>query len=236
MYPLDPNDKNDDCSLDKEEFVAMMTQALPHDLRKNHDDYDCFVTLAKRHEGYKAKAVVAGAARKALTSSIRAYSALDEEARRVEEEAKKVEEEARRVEEEARRVEEEAKKVEEEAKKVEEGAKKVEEEATKVEEEATHVEKEEAVAKQEAASKQMGRNPIEIAFKRLAAMMEFPQPEILWLLMMYQGSCMLTARALAAGVASSDPLLVMLAILWFLVFPLGFYLLAAYIMFIILPK
>jgi hypothetical protein len=64
----------------------------------------------------------------------------------------------------------------------------------------------------------------------------FPQPEVLFVLTMYQGACTVSARALVAAVALKDWAAFTFALIYFLVFPIGWFAFVYYQMMVVLPK
>jgi hypothetical protein len=75
-----------------------------------------------------------------------------------------------------------------------------------------------------------------VVLKSSLDLFEFPQPQVLFLSVMYQGSCTVTARALAAAVASGDSALLSVAAIWMAIYPFGFFFGTMYVLFVILPK
>jgi hypothetical protein len=64
----------------------------------------------------------------------------------------------------------------------------------------------------------------------------FPQPEVLFTLLMYQGACALSSRAIVAAVALQEWGQFMFAFVYFMVYPLGWFLLVAWHMLILVPS
>ena len=74
--------------------------------------------------------------------------------------------------------------------------------------------------------------------RSLAILLEaftFPGPEVLLLILFYQGACTLSSRAIAAAIALDEYGHLVFALVYFIIFPIGWFVTVAWHMLLVVP-